>query len=75
MGRSSAPSARHRLPGATPGGAVVGGGDAGATCPGRATSSLIRLQTRDLTSLLLRLLTCRAGPIMFPHPGPCAKLL
>lgn len=43
MGRSSAPSARHRLPGATPGGAgaVVGGGDAGATCPGRATSSLI----------------------------------
>lgn len=41
MGRSSAPSARHRLPGVTPGGAVVGGGDAGATCPGRATSSLI----------------------------------
>lgn len=72
MGRSSAPSARHRLPGATPGGAVVGGGGH-MSWAGHFLAD--RLQTRDLTSLLLRLLTCRAGPIMFPHPGPCAKLL
>lgn len=73
MGRSSAPSARHRLPGATPGGGWGRGRWGHMSWAGHFLAD--RLQTRDLTSLLLRLLTCRAGPIMFPHPGPCAKLL